>query len=415
MTFQSPVLRTETSPEARLAASSMPLGLNAAWRPGESPRFQCPASDADTFGPAVVGCCRLLQEARTKLARTNNLKRTSDLPLIGRAYHTVLSMQYTNAQRSGAFARVLHLLQWLAPPRLPGAEVVSDSGCRYAALAHRMADLVKAVHHVPGSVQAWNGGALVIVAQDAAVLSECGANHLGKLRMRVRTQRRIDAVEGVVPLGRVYDDALAGDCHCLCRPVYALDAGVIELFVVLGLQLQRLVGGDQGHVGGEAAHEQRLGNAVAVASDHAHLLVRDFVAVADGAVPNEAAGERIVVQFLVHRWPAVCHARRDEHRSCLRFAGSPGTREQSARFVTLELGHILRLNLRAVAARLVTHALEQLGALDPVGKSGVIMRAGYPRGPALAAVDDEDVEVKAREIDCGCQACGAAADDQAVD
>src|SRR5215217_848217 len=99
MTFQSLVVRMETSPEARLAASSMPLGLNAAWRPGEFPSFHWPASDADTLGPFVVGCCRLLQEARAKLPKTNILKRTSDLPVIGRAYHTVLSRQYSKAQK----------------------------------------------------------------------------------------------------------------------------------------------------------------------------------------------------------------------------------------------------------------------------------------------------------------------------
>src|SRR5215218_10008982 len=98
MTFQSLVVRMETSPEARLAASSLPSGLNAAWRPGEFPSFHWPASDADTLGPLVVCCCWLLHEARATLAKTIIVKRTSDLPPIGRAYQAVLSMQYTRRE-----------------------------------------------------------------------------------------------------------------------------------------------------------------------------------------------------------------------------------------------------------------------------------------------------------------------------
>ena len=45
----------------------------------------------------------------------------------------------------------------------------------------------------------------------------------------------------------------------------------------------------------------------------------------------------------------------------------------------------------------------------------MVAGARDPRGAALAAVDDQDVEVEAREIDRGGQARGAAADDQAVE
>ena len=51
----------------------------------------------------------------------------------------------------------------------------------------------------------------------------------------------------------------------------------------------------------------------------------------------------------------------------------------------------------------------------PSGKPEMVARARNPRGAALAAVDDEDVEVEAGEIDRRGQPGGAAADDQAVE
>ena len=45
----------------------------------------------------------------------------------------------------------------------------------------------------------------------------------------------------------------------------------------------------------------------------------------------------------------------------------------------------------------------------------MIVRAGDARRPALAAIDDEDVEVEAREVDRGGQPGGPAADDQAIE
>ena len=60
-------------------------------------------------------------------------------------------------------------------------------------------------------------------------------------------------------------------------------------------------------------------------------------------------------------------------------------------------------------------SLQQLVATDAVGEAGVIASAGNPRRAALSTVDDEDVEMEAREIDCGGQARRPAADDQAIE
>jgi hypothetical protein len=121
------------------------------------------------------------------------------------------------------------------------------------------------------------------------------------------------------------------------------------------------------------------------------------------------------VQFLVHRRAPVGDAGCHQHRARGRFTGAPGGREQAGSLVPLELGDELGLDLRAIFAGLVAHALKQLLAVDAVGKTGVVASAGDPRGAALAAVDDEDVHVESCEVDRGGQASRAAADDQAVE
>ena len=120
---------------------------------------------------------------------------------------------------------------------------------------------------------------------------ELRAGHFGELGVRVRAERRIDGVEGVMPFGGVDGDAIVGNRHSLRRTVDAVDPGILQLALVLGLEPQRLVRRDQRHVCGVAAEEQRLGDAAAAAADHADLLVGDLIAVADRAIADEAAGK----------------------------------------------------------------------------------------------------------------------------
>src|SRR5438309_10006509 len=154
---------------------------------------------------------------------------------------------------------------------------------------------------------------------------------------------------------------------------------------------------------------------MAVAADHADPLVGYLIAVADRAVADEPARKRVVVQLLVYRRAAVGDACREQDRAGALASRAPSGGEDAGLLVTLELGDVLVLDLRSIFARLLPHSPEQFLALDPVRIAGVIARAGNPRSAALAAVDHQDVEAEAREIDRGSQAGGAAADDQAVE
>ncbi len=233
--------------------------------------------------------------------------------------------------------------------------------------------------------------------------------------MGVGAKRGIDAVERIMALGSVDGDAIAGDRHRIGGAIDARDIGAFQPLVIFGLELHRLVRRDQRDIGGKAADEQCLGNAVAVAADHADFLVGDFIAVANRAVADQAPGKRVVVQFLVHRRAAVGDPGRQQHRGRGRAARAPGGGELPAFLVALEAGDLLGDDLRAIFARLVAHPLEQLLAADAVGKAGMIMSARNPRRAALAAVDDQDVEVKAGKVDGGSEPGRATADDQAVE
>src|SRR4029079_6891438 len=104
----------------------------------------------------------------------------------------------------------------------------------------------------------------------------------------------------------------------------------------------------------------------------------------------------------------------EQDGSRLRFPRAPCRREQAVG-IAFELGYVLALDLRAIFAGLVAHALEQLGPRDALRIAGVVAGAWDPRRAALAAVDDQDVEVEAREVDGGVRPRGPAADDQAIE
>src|SRR5207248_927886 len=105
-----------------------------------------------------------------------------------------------------------------------------------------------------------------------------------------------------------------------------------------------------------------------VAADHPNLFICDLVCVADRAITDEAASERLLVQLLVDRRAAVGDPGCEQNGASFPAAGTRGRRGSVRGLVTLELGDELALDFRAKFARLVAHSLEQLGPLDPIGK-----------------------------------------------
>ena len=148
-------------------------------------------------------------------------------------------------------------------------------------------------------------------------------------------------------------------------------------------------------------------------ADHADLLVGHLIAVADRAVADQAAGERLVVKLLVHRRPAVGDSGGEQHLARDHRAFAPFGLE--ALLDDVEPGDPAGDDRGAVFLRLLLHPLDQLLAGNAVGIAGMVVGAGDPARPALAGVDQLGGEVEAGEVDGGGQPGGAAADDQAVE
>ena len=91
-------------------------------------------------------------------------------------------------------------------------------------------------------------------------------------------------------------------------------------------------------------------------------------------------------------------------------AGTPCGREHTVR-TAFELRDELGVDPCPVLAGLIAHSLEQVGPFNTFGESGDVACAWDPRRPALAAVDDQYVEVEAGEIDGRGQPGGPAAYD----
>src|SRR6478672_9559761 len=139
--------------------------------------------------------------------------------------------------RSTAFACFLHFPRRLTPARMLFAEIIADGGCRNAPFTHGMADLIEAVDDIACSVQAGDAGTLMVVAQDTAVFGQRRSEHLGKLGVRVGSEGRIDAVEGIVAFRRIDDDAPIGNGDRMRGSIDAYDTRVFKPLMVLRLEL----------------------------------------------------------------------------------------------------------------------------------------------------------------------------------
>ena len=90
--------------------------------------------------------------------------------------------------------------------------------------AHGMADLVQSDHHVSRGIEAGNGGALMRIDAEAAVVARLGAYHHGEFGSDVGTERGIDAVEGQIGPGRRRYDPIVLDTKLTARPLREHDA-----------------------------------------------------------------------------------------------------------------------------------------------------------------------------------------------
>ena len=82
----------------------------------------------------------------------------------------------------------------------------------------------------------------------------------------------------------------------------------------------------------------------------------------------------------------------------------------------LDLGHVVGLEPRAEALRLIAELLHQLGAHDPLGEAGVVLDVGrlLEQPAPRKALDHERLEVRARRVQRRRVAGGPAADDDHV-
>ena len=148
-------------------------------------------------------------------------------------------------------------------------------------------------------------------------------------------------------------------------------------------------------------------------ADHGHALVGHFVAIADRAIAQQPAAERFGVELVVHPFrPVVDHAGRQQDGARAEVLVVAAHDEMVA--IAPQVGHAAGFAQRAVASRLVAHAFEQFVAVDPVGKTRMIVAGGDPARPARTAIEHADRKVIARQIDRGGQPGGPRTHDDAV-
>ena len=201
-----------------------------------------------------------------------------------------------------------------------------------------------------------------------------------------------------------------GDVGELGIPAH-LDLGVLEQPVLqdaLGAEFVAAV--DDGHLAREVGEEQRLLDGGVAAADHDHFLVAVEEAVAGGAGRDAEALELLLGR---QAEPARLRAGRDDQRvgGVDRAAVADAARTGGGRSSTSAMMSLTMLGADMLGLRL--HLLHQPGALDDVGKAGIVLDIGGDGELAagLQALDDDRLEHGARGIDRRRVAGRARADD----
>ena len=293
-------------------------------------------------------------------------------------------------------------------------QVVADRRGGDAAFAHCVADLVESVHHVARGVEARHACPLVVVDRDTSLALQFGADHFGKLGMRVGPQRRIDAVECMLALGRVDDDAsLRSRRLAPARRLTAippLPASRDRPRSVAAPCPGRSASRPRCSCGGTAPRRRR-GSADA---DHADLLVGHLITVADRAVADEASRQCVVVKVLVH-WRACDWSSRSRAELSAPLSSTRPIRRE----LPVVVGAKASSRARSRSARHICTPARAFGQAvrcprcRPGNRHDCECRGSTKRGSSLR--QRQRFEMKSRQIDGGRQAGGAAADHEAVE
>ena len=171
--------------------------------------------------------------------------------------------------------------------------------------------------------------------------------------------------------------------------------------------------GDAGDVPAVGAQEQRLGQRVTVAAQDADALARLLEGIADRAVPQQAARDRVGMGLLVHGRAVVHDPRGQQDRPRLHLALARIGHDQVT--VAPQSRDLSGQKARPVLNGLLAHVGQQLASGDALRVAWMVAGARDHLQPPLGLVHHGDAAVEPRKIDRRRKTGGPAADDQAIE
>ena len=246
-----------------------------------------------------------------------------------------------------------------------------------------------------------------------------GAAEVGAVR---QAQRRIQHVEPQLPpaAGAERRDPAVPHVERRDRLLDDLHALPLQPLPLLGLQVvHRPAEGEQGHVVRVGARDEtRLAGAALAVADHRDPPAARLVAVADGAVPHQAAPHRVrqVRQVGLH----VDRARGEQHAPGLHPRGAPPPASSTVaakprRPASCAARHRAGQDAGAVPPEVVALARQDLRPRNAFGEEGDVVADRDPGGARLAGVHHREAPLEAREVEGRRQPRRTAADHQAVE
>src|SRR5690606_41546 len=169
--------------------------------------------------------------------------------------------------------------------------------------------------------------------------------------------------------------------------------------------------GQYGYPRGEGTQKSRMPNGIVCLAIHGDVVPIDLVTIADCTEPDDT--RRNSLTHIRYIRQGIVNTRGDDHppRQQLTVA----IRRQKPITMAVQAVHLALLQACTVAHGLLAQTGQQIGAGDTRRKAGVVMTLRNVRSTAGAGIQHQAAPAKSREIDGSSEACGPAADNQAIE
>src|SRR5690606_18912485 len=169
--------------------------------------------------------------------------------------------------------------------------------------------------------------------------------------------------------------------------------------------------GQYRHPGGEGTQKSRMRDGIVRLAIHGDVVPSNLVTIADCTKPDDT--RRNSLTHIGHIRQSIINAGGEDHSARQQLSVANGGQKVVA--MAVQTIHLALLQACTVAQGLLAQTGQQIGAGDTRRKAGVVMTLRNVRSTAGAGIQHQTASTKSSEVDGSSEACGPAADNQAIE